>query len=195
MRMDATYEIDVMVNECEPQREGAAVRARSLSRIVKSPEVKKSDRVFATLAEALRRQLGVQRFVILLLEPHSGDLWMDPAWSGLPAGPIRCFEPGPAGLSRVIEEGRGLILNSFLDDAAAFSGIERSLGLAIDNALCLPLQAGGRVYGAVQAVNRDGNRLFTEHDEAAVLQVLERGAAVLAPVARDLFRRHLSPTL
>ncbi|HWJ30720.1 MAG TPA: GAF domain-containing protein [Gaiellaceae bacterium] len=101
------------------------------------------------------------------------------------------FAPRPdelEGTARVVRTGEAVLYRTISDDLLAASTLSKEhhhvlRELGMESALCVPLTAAGRTFGALMLVSADPDRLFNE-DDLEFVKHLGRRAAVAVDNAR-----------
>ena len=66
------------------------------------------------------------------------------------------------------KEGVSLAVSDAQNDPRFYEDISESIGYETDSLLCAPVQFQGRVYGAIELINRDGGSTFTSNEMNAL---------------------------
>lgn len=129
------------------------------------------------ITEAVTVILGVERSLILLVEPGSGDL-VARSGSGLLSEPLLeglRFARGAGVLGRVLETGEPAVVREAAAEGEALRALARTLGA--QSLLVAPVTVGGRALGVITADTKRDRTPFTDAD-LRLLTVLAHLAAI-----------------
>lgn len=129
------------------------------------------------ITEAVTVILGVERSLLLLVEPRTGDL-VARSGSGLLSEPLLeglRVPKGVGAIGRVAETGEPAMVRDAAADPQAQEGVLRALGA--QSFLVAPLTIGGRTLGVITADTRRDRTPFTDGD-LRLLTVLANLAAI-----------------
>lgn len=121
--------------------------------------------VLNIIAEKISSLLHCEAWSLLLLDEERGELSFEMA-TGRYAATVKGFRlklgQGIAGW--VAKEGEPLIIPRAGEDPRFFIEIDRSTGFETRSILCVPLKSKGKVLGALELINKLGERPFDQHD-------------------------------
>lgn len=72
--------------------------------------------------------------------------------------------PGRGIVGWVSENGKPLLIADAHEDDRFFAEVDKSTGFDTRTVMCVPLKRGGRTTGALELLNKEGERLFNEND-------------------------------
>ncbi len=128
------------------------------------------DETLHSILELISAQLDCERATVFLFDERSGNLHARQMTNALRTGEDEhieiVLEPGRGLAGYVAATGESLLLDDVQADARFDSSFDRRTGFVTRTMLCVPLRdTGGRVIGALQAINRIGG-LFYANDLA-----------------------------
>jgi len=142
--------------------------------------------------------LGVSAALVALRDEASGDLWCAAA-SGHGAHFIRDkrLAIGQGIVGWVVQHGEPALVPDVAQDPRFFGDFDKQSGFITRSILCVPLQTGGRIIGAIEALNKESGP-FTQED-LRLLTSLAAPAATAIEHARlfeaEQHARRLADTL
>jgi len=128
------------------------------------------------IAMAAKELSQTEASSILLLDRGSGELYFEAATNLPGIRSIRVpMEDSIAGW--VVQAGEPLVVPNVLEDPRFYRQADEQSAFTTRSILAVPLIAGGKVIGALEAVNKEGGAEFTDED-VELLMVLGGQAAV-----------------
>lgn len=123
------------------------------------------DAVLRTVMNAATDLMRAEASALVLVDPETDDLVFHTA-RGDKAGNVGSvrLKPGEGIVGAVIESGTPHIANDAANDPLFFGGVDDSTGFTTKSVLCVPLIAEDRRWGAIEVLNKEGDRPFDEHD-------------------------------
>jgi len=123
--------------------------------------------------------LGVAAASVILLDQVKGDLWFAAA-SGEGADFVQSVRlPLGQGIAGwVVQHGEPIIVPDVSKDTRFFNEFDKGSGLTTRSILCVPLQAKGRIIGAVEVMNKESGT-FGEHDLQLLTSMAVPAAAAI----------------
>ncbi|HET9552788.1 MAG TPA: GAF domain-containing sensor histidine kinase, partial [Anaeromyxobacteraceae bacterium] len=135
----------------------------------------------AGLGAVLERALEVVEAdagAVLVREGRGGDLFFRSARGGRPEALRRLAIPPGRGIAgAVVQRGRPILANDTSAERAFDPALAERIGYEVKSALCVPLQADGETFGALELLNKRGG--FTAEDQALLSVVAGQTARVV----------------
>jgi signal transduction histidine kinase len=121
---------------------------------------------------------------ILLVDKKTGELQFAAATGAAAGNSQNVVVPMEGSIAGwIVRNGQPLIIDDVQMDRRFFRGVDRSTKFLTRTMLGVPLITKGKVIGALEAINKRGERPYTEQD-VAVMQALASQAAVAIENAR-----------
>lgn len=121
---------------------------------------------------------------ILLVDKKTGELHFAAATGAAAGNSQHVVVPMEGSIAGwIVQNGQPLIIDDVQSDRRFFRGVDRSTNFLTRSMLGVPLVTKGKVIGALEAINKRGERPYTDQD-VAVMQALASQAAVAIENAR-----------
>ena len=145
--------------------------------------------------DIIPRLLSTERCSVFILDPKTARIWLH---CGTDLEEREVSVPRSNSMvGTVIAAGKHLVRYDIDSQAGIHERVDQQTGFTTKNALCVPIfnMAGNQVVGALQALNKLGNREFTNDD----IELLKRFAFHIQMNIENVYLRqeisHLSETM
>jgi len=117
---------------------------------------------------------------LVLVDEETGELVFHIA-TGEKAESLSAFrlKPGTGIVGHVIESHQSIIVNDAQNDPRFYSKVDDGTGFVTRSILCVPMLRGESVKGAIEVLNRIGNRPYTEADRSLCEAIADQAAIAL----------------
>lgn len=123
------------------------------------------DSVLESIMAVTSEVMHVEAASLALLDEETGDLLFHIA-KGAKANamkPIR-MKPGEGIIGWVVQSGKSATVNNVEEDPRFFGDIDKSSGFHTRSILCVPMIGRDRLWGAIEVLNKSGDRPFDDDD-------------------------------
>ncbi len=160
---------------------------RVLNRLIEGSQVINSTlhlkRVLENLMQVATELTDTEASSILLLDRRTGELYFEAATGTKSAEVARIRVPMDSIGGTVVREGRPLVISDVHQDPRWDSSADARTQFVTRSILAVPLTLRGQVIGAVEVLNKRGDRPFVE-DDVKALTILAGQSAIAIENAR-----------
>ena len=137
--------------------------------------------VIAAALGQVAQIVGAEGSSILLIDPDTGGMSFHvAAGPGAEAAKTVPLPPGQGICGHVARTGQPLLVNDAQHDERLYRRVDRTTGITTRNLLCVPLRAGGQLWGVLELINKHNKADFDARDQRLVEVIASQVAMALA---------------
>jgi len=165
-------------------------RVAALERILKISQILTStlqlEPLLQTIIQAATELTGTQAGSIMLVDKSTGELRFEAASGSKREEVKRVTVPLEGSIAGwIVREGKPLMISDVRQDPRFYTRVDETTDFETRSILGVPLQVKGEVIGALEALNKTGDGIFTQAD-VQTLSTLAAHAAIAIENARLL---------
>jgi signal transduction histidine kinase len=163
-------------------------RVAALERILKISQILTStlqlEPLLQTITQAATELTDTEAGSIMLVDKNTGELRFEAASGSKKEEIKRVTVPLEGSIAGwIVREGKSLMIPDVRQDPRFYTQVDETIDFETRSILGVPLQVKGQVIGALEAINKTGDGIFTQ-DDVHTLSTLAAHAAIAIENAR-----------